>query len=140
MEAKSDLLEATINEAMEDAPSELRALAVVSLIQARFLDKVRVEDDSVTQVNDRLPGTLLIQHDNSTRAYAVSFTPADYGRGGALTRIQLTRDTLIAFLNRISVRKEAIDGALAELDAKQACQIPDLAPSRAILQEMELVD
>jgi hypothetical protein len=89
---------------------------------------------------DRVPGALAIQKDANRDMYALSYIPADYGRGGAMARVSLNREQLENFLGEIRVREHFRMQALQELDATNGCHLNDLAVSRAILSRMHFVD
>src|ERR1700692_1529832 len=102
-------------------------MAVAALIPARFevwpkIDNVSVKENLVNPTDDEVPGTLFVELDRSTGAHAVSFAPADSG-GGALGRIQLSRERLLALFDGIHLREEVKASALGELAANESCEV-----------------
>ncbi|MEQ1946664.1 MAG: hypothetical protein ABL995_05720 [Bryobacteraceae bacterium] len=89
---------------------------------------------------DRISGALAIERDANRDLYALSYIPADFGRGGAMARVNLNREQLEAFFEEIQIREPFKRQALHELDTTNGCHLNDLAVSRDILRRMRLVD
>jgi hypothetical protein len=90
-------------------------------------------------MNDPIPGAIVVEKDVNRNLYAVSFIPADFGRG-ALARIEMSHEQLTQFFDDIAIRETYQQQALRDLDSTNACHLHDVSPSRAYLQRRKLID